>query len=43
MSGYPGGASDRTGTLEPEAAYIEKPFSPDSLADKIRGMIGPPR
>jgi len=35
MSGYPGGAADRAGTLEAGAAYIEKPFSPDALAEKI--------
>jgi PAS domain S-box-containing protein len=40
MSGYPGGASDRAGALEPDAAYIEKPFSPDSLAEKIRAVLG---
>ncbi|MEO7034155.1 MAG: response regulator [Polyangiaceae bacterium] len=43
MSGYPGGASDRAGTLESDAAYIEKPFSPDSLADKIRSVMGTSR
>jgi PAS domain S-box-containing protein len=39
MSGYPGGAADRAGTLEAGAAYIEKPFSPDALAEKIRAVL----
>jgi DNA-binding response OmpR family regulator len=42
MSGYPGGASDRAGTLEPGDAYIEKPFSPDALAEKIRAVLSGP-
>lgn len=36
MSGYPGGAAARAGALEPGALYIEKPFSPAALADKVR-------
>ena len=36
MSGYPGGAAARAGALEPGAAYLEKPFSPATLAEKIR-------
>jgi PAS domain S-box-containing protein len=42
MSGYPGGASDRAGALEPGDAYIEKPFSPDALAEKIRAVLSGP-
>jgi DNA-binding response OmpR family regulator len=42
MSGYPGGAADRAGALEAGAAYIQKPFSPDALADKIREVLGNP-
>jgi CheY-like chemotaxis protein len=40
MSGYPGGAADRAGALEAGAAYIQKPFSPDALAEKIREVLG---
>jgi two-component system, cell cycle sensor histidine kinase and response regulator CckA len=43
MSGYPGGASDRAGALRPDAPYIEKPFSPDSLVTKIRALMSVPR
>jgi PAS domain S-box-containing protein len=40
MSGYPGGAAARAGALEPGAEYIEKPFSPAALVQKIRGVLG---
>ncbi|MET0793104.1 MAG: response regulator [Polyangiaceae bacterium] len=36
MSGYPGGAAARAGALEGGALYIEKPFSPKALVDKVR-------
>lgn len=39
MSGYPGGAADRAGALAAGAAYIEKQFSPDALAEKIRAAL----
>jgi PAS domain S-box-containing protein len=39
MSGYPGGAAARAGALEPGAAYLEKPFSPAALAEKIRVVL----
>ncbi len=35
MSGYPGSAASRTGALGPGAAYLEKPFSPTTLVEKI--------
>ncbi|HEY3253219.1 MAG TPA: response regulator, partial [Polyangiaceae bacterium] len=35
MSGYPGGAASRAGAFGPGAAYLEKPFSPASLTEKI--------
>ena len=35
MSGYPGGAASRAGALGQGAAYLEKPFSPATLAEKI--------
>ncbi len=39
MSGYPGGASERSGALESGAPYIEKPFSADALAEKVRLLL----
>ncbi len=39
MSGYPGGAAARAGALEAGAPYLEKPFSPLALVDKIRGVL----
>jgi PAS domain S-box-containing protein len=39
MSGYPGGAASRVGALGPGAAYLEKPFSPASLSEKIAGAM----
>jgi CheY-like chemotaxis protein len=39
MSGYPGGAASRAGVLGPGAAYLEKPFSPASLTEKIAGAM----
>ncbi len=41
MSGYPGGSTERSGALESGAPYIEKPFSPDALAEKIRVLLTP--
>jgi FixJ family two-component response regulator len=35
MSGYPGAAASRAGVLEASGAYLEKPFSPASLTEKI--------
>ncbi|MEI9938675.1 MAG: response regulator [Pseudomonadota bacterium] len=39
MSGYPGGAASRAGALGPGAAYLEKPFSPATLAEKIMAAM----
>jgi len=39
MSGYPGGAASRVGALSPGAAYLEKPFSPATLSEKIAGAM----
>jgi CheY-like chemotaxis protein len=42
MSGYPGSAA--AGSLSDEAAhYIEKPFTPASLAQKVREVLGSKR
>jgi PAS domain S-box-containing protein len=35
MSGYPGGAASRAGALGHGAGYLEKPFSPAALTEKI--------
>jgi CheY-like chemotaxis protein len=35
MSGYPGGGASRAGALGPGTAYLEKPFSPAALTEKI--------
>jgi DNA-binding response OmpR family regulator len=39
MSGYSDEAVNRNGTLEAEAAYLEKPFSGAELARKIRATL----
>ncbi|HKO53728.1 MAG TPA: response regulator [Polyangiaceae bacterium] len=36
MSGYPGGAASRLRALGSGAAYLEKPFSPTLLAEKVQ-------
>ena len=40
MSGYPGGAASRAGVLGPGAAYLEKPFSPVTLIEKVAAALG---
>ncbi len=39
MSGYPGGAAARAGALQAGATYIEKPFSPKALVEKVRSVF----
>jgi len=39
MSGYTGEAARRSNVLEPGAAFIEKPFTPETLAVKVREML----
>lgn len=39
MSGYPGGGAARAGTLGAGAAYLEKPFSPAALTEKIEAVM----
>jgi CheY-like chemotaxis protein len=39
MSGYPGDAVVQHGTLTPGSAFLQKPFSPDSLARKVRDVL----
>jgi PAS domain S-box-containing protein len=39
MSGYPGDAVVQHGELQPGAAFLQKPFSPDGLARKVRDVL----
>jgi PAS domain S-box-containing protein len=39
MSGYPGDATTRHGLLDLEAAFIQKPYSPSTLAEKVRQVL----
>jgi len=41
MSGYANGAIGHRGVLEEDARFIQKPFTPDSLAHKVREVLGP--
>jgi CheY-like chemotaxis protein len=40
MSGYTEDAIGRHGVLDPEIAFLQKPFSPDALARKVREGLG---
>jgi len=42
MSGYTDNVIERHGVLEEGAAFIQKPFSPEQLARKVRAVLGPP-
>ncbi len=39
MSGYTDDAITHSGVLEPGTQYIQKPFAPDDLARKVRGVL----
>jgi PAS domain S-box-containing protein len=42
-SGYPADVISPRGLVEPDVAFLQKPFSRDSLAAKVRGVLeGPP-
>ena len=41
MSGYTDDAVLRHGILEDQVSFIQKPFSPDSFALKVREVLGP--
>jgi signal transduction histidine kinase/CheY-like chemotaxis protein len=43
MSGYTDDAIVRHGVLRPNIAYLQKPFSPDALARKVREVLDTPR
>jgi len=42
MSGYTDNAISINGALDEHLHFIEKPFSPDQLAKKVRAVLGPP-
>ena len=39
MSGYPGQEVAERGLLDPAASFIQKPFSPQELAQRVRGLL----
>jgi len=44
ISGYTSDALDRRNMLEPNTAFLQKPFTPDTLARRVRAMLdAPPR
>jgi DNA-binding NarL/FixJ family response regulator len=42
MSGYTDDSILRHGVLESELAFLQKPFTPESLTTKVREVIGYP-
>lgn len=42
VSGYPGEATARHGLLDPDIAFMSKPFTPDGLARKVREVLDAP-
>ena len=42
MSGYTDNAVEQLQVLRAGAEFIQKPFSPEQLAGKVRGVLGPP-
>jgi len=43
MSGYAGDVLGRYGVLDPQLAFLQKPFTPDALGRKVRELLGPTR
>jgi DNA-binding response OmpR family regulator len=39
MSGYTGNAADERENLEPGVEFLQKPFTPDALCEKIGGLL----
>jgi hypothetical protein len=42
VSGYTGEAIRQHGLLERSASFLQKPFTPDSLARKVRDVLDAP-
>jgi CheY-like chemotaxis protein len=42
MSGYSGASISARGLLDPGVTYLQKPFSPESLAIRVREVLGSP-
>jgi PAS domain S-box-containing protein len=42
MSGYPGGAAKRAGSLERGVPFVEKPFAPAALVESVRAALAAP-
>jgi len=41
MSGYTDGAIGKHGVLDPDVAFLSKPFTPRSLTKKVEEVLGP--
>jgi hypothetical protein len=41
MPGYTDDAIAHHGVLDPSVEYIQKPFTPELLASKVRTVLGP--
>jgi two-component system, cell cycle sensor histidine kinase and response regulator CckA len=42
MSGYTGNVADERDNLEPGVEFLQKPFTPDILCEKINGLLSAP-
>jgi hypothetical protein len=39
MSGYPEGATAHGVTLAPDTLWLQKPFTPESLSERVRQIL----